>query len=162
MAQFNPDHDIPDLAGQVLLITGGTAGLGARPTLRLAQHGPQCPRGGSPDRLGRQHEHQQQHHHHPSSPATSPRWPPSTRWCKPSSPTKPVWTSSSATPGSWPPRPHSPTTATNRNSASNHLSHAMLIRTLLPFCYGPRPPSPRIVLLTSLGWQMHPRAGDRV
>ncbi|KAL2822805.1 retinol dehydrogenase 11 [Aspergillus cavernicola] len=35
---FNPDKEIPDLAGKVFFITGGTAGLGASTTLELAKH----------------------------------------------------------------------------------------------------------------------------
>ncbi|PYI13625.1 retinol dehydrogenase 11 [Aspergillus violaceofuscus CBS 115571] len=39
-AAFNPDTDIPDLSGKVILITGGTAGLGAQTARQLAKHGP--------------------------------------------------------------------------------------------------------------------------
>ncbi|KAM0715201.1 hypothetical protein Q7P37_009666 [Cladosporium fusiforme] len=38
--QFNPDTDIPDLAGRVIFITGGTAGIGKTTILSLAKHGP--------------------------------------------------------------------------------------------------------------------------
>jgi len=40
MAPFNPEKDIPDLSGQVILVTGGTAGLGAQTVLLLAAHNP--------------------------------------------------------------------------------------------------------------------------
>ncbi|KAL5340416.1 hypothetical protein BJX70DRAFT_360943 [Aspergillus crustosus] len=34
----NVNYNIPDLSGKVILITGGTAGLGAQTTLQLSQH----------------------------------------------------------------------------------------------------------------------------
>ncbi|KAM0688802.1 hypothetical protein Q7P36_010877 [Cladosporium allicinum] len=37
---FNPDTDIPSLAGKVIFITGGTAGLGAGSIAALAKHDP--------------------------------------------------------------------------------------------------------------------------
>ncbi|GAB7323671.1 hypothetical protein MBLNU13_g07148t1 [Cladosporium sp. NU13] len=37
---FNPDTDIPSLAGKVVFITGGTAGLGAGSVGALAKHNP--------------------------------------------------------------------------------------------------------------------------
>lgn len=37
---FNPEKDIPDLTGRVILITGGTAGLGYETALSLAAHNP--------------------------------------------------------------------------------------------------------------------------
>lgn len=39
--EFNPDRDIPSLAGKVIFITGGTAGLGAGSIVELAKHGPE-------------------------------------------------------------------------------------------------------------------------
>ncbi|KAF2204416.1 dehydrogenase with different specificitie [Delitschia confertaspora ATCC 74209] len=35
---YNPSTDIPDLSGKVILITGGTTGLGAKTILQLASH----------------------------------------------------------------------------------------------------------------------------
>jgi NAD(P)-dependent dehydrogenase (short-subunit alcohol dehydrogenase family) len=40
MATFDPAHDIPDLDGKVILLTGGTAGLGLQTLLTIAAHGP--------------------------------------------------------------------------------------------------------------------------
>lgn len=37
---FNPDHDIPNLAGKVILVTGGNNGLGLETVRQLAKHGP--------------------------------------------------------------------------------------------------------------------------
>ncbi|KAL2789220.1 hypothetical protein BJX66DRAFT_352234 [Aspergillus keveii] len=37
---FNPAQDIPDLSGKVILVTGGTAGLGANSVVELAKHSP--------------------------------------------------------------------------------------------------------------------------
>ncbi|KAL4893224.1 hypothetical protein BDV59DRAFT_177763 [Aspergillus ambiguus] len=37
---FNLDTDIPDLAGKVIFVTGGTAGLGAATVQNLARHNP--------------------------------------------------------------------------------------------------------------------------
>lgn len=37
---FNPTKDIPSLAGKVIFITGGTAGLGAGSILELSKHSP--------------------------------------------------------------------------------------------------------------------------
>ncbi|KAL4889413.1 short chain dehydrogenase [Aspergillus ambiguus] len=37
---FRPDHDIPDLSGQVIIVTGGNAGLGFETIKQLAKH---CP-----------------------------------------------------------------------------------------------------------------------
>ncbi|KAL1310550.1 hypothetical protein AAFC00_000830 [Neodothiora populina] len=37
---FNPEKDIPDLAGKVILITGGTSGVGLETIKCLLQHGP--------------------------------------------------------------------------------------------------------------------------
>ncbi|KAE8162388.1 hypothetical protein BDV40DRAFT_288529 [Aspergillus tamarii] len=37
---FNPDNDVLGLSGKVILITGGTAGLGAQSVAQLAKHSP--------------------------------------------------------------------------------------------------------------------------
>ncbi|KAH7034015.1 hypothetical protein B0J12DRAFT_744646 [Macrophomina phaseolina] len=37
---FDPDKEIPDLRGKVILITGGTSGLGAESVVQLAKHRP--------------------------------------------------------------------------------------------------------------------------
>ncbi|KAL3433238.1 hypothetical protein BDV09DRAFT_186837 [Aspergillus tetrazonus] len=37
---FSPEKDIPNLLGKVILITGGTAGLGAAAVIHLAKHSP--------------------------------------------------------------------------------------------------------------------------
>ena len=38
--KFDPDRDIPDLSFKVIIVTGGTAGLGKETVLQLAKHGP--------------------------------------------------------------------------------------------------------------------------
>ncbi|EME84493.1 uncharacterized protein MYCFIDRAFT_134134 [Pseudocercospora fijiensis CIRAD86] len=37
---FNPEKEIPDLSGRVILVTGGTGGLGRETVLSFAQHNP--------------------------------------------------------------------------------------------------------------------------
>jgi len=37
---FTPDHDIPDLAGKVIIVTGGSSGLGKESVHQLAKHNP--------------------------------------------------------------------------------------------------------------------------
>ncbi|KAL3495797.1 retinol dehydrogenase 11 [Aspergillus germanicus] len=37
---FDPSQDIPDLSGKVILVTGGTAGLGANAVIELSKHSP--------------------------------------------------------------------------------------------------------------------------
>ncbi|KAH8897720.1 NAD(P)-binding protein [Thozetella sp. PMI_491] len=37
---FNPDKDIPDLSGRVIIVTGGNAGLGLESVRQLARHNP--------------------------------------------------------------------------------------------------------------------------
>ncbi|KAL2135488.1 hypothetical protein VTI74DRAFT_8347 [Chaetomium olivicolor] len=41
MPGFNPRNDLPDLVGKVILVTGGTAGVGAATIIGLAQHNPE-------------------------------------------------------------------------------------------------------------------------
>ncbi|KAL6801481.1 NAD(P)-binding protein [Trichoderma sp. SZMC 28012] len=41
IANFNPDKDIPSLSGKVVLVTGGTAGLGKQSIQALAKHDPE-------------------------------------------------------------------------------------------------------------------------
>lgn len=38
---FNPEHDIPDLSGKVIIVTGGSSGLGKESVLQLAKHNPE-------------------------------------------------------------------------------------------------------------------------
>jgi NAD(P)-dependent dehydrogenase (short-subunit alcohol dehydrogenase family) len=40
MVRFNPETDIPDLAGRVFLVTGASSGLGEQTVTQLAQHNP--------------------------------------------------------------------------------------------------------------------------
>lgn len=40
MPTFNPDKDIPDLSGKVILVTGGNIGLGMETVLQLSKHNP--------------------------------------------------------------------------------------------------------------------------
>ncbi|WYZ36162.1 hypothetical protein EsH8_XI_000045 [Colletotrichum jinshuiense] len=40
MPSFNPDRDIPDLSGKVILVTGGNVGLGKQTILQLSKHNP--------------------------------------------------------------------------------------------------------------------------
>jgi NAD(P)-dependent dehydrogenase (short-subunit alcohol dehydrogenase family) len=37
---FSPDRDIPDLSGKVIIVTGGSSGLGKESVLQLAKHNP--------------------------------------------------------------------------------------------------------------------------
>ncbi|KAH8588334.1 hypothetical protein B0O99DRAFT_362402 [Bisporella sp. PMI_857] len=41
MASFQPSIDIPSLVGKIILVTGGTAGLGRQSVLELARHNPE-------------------------------------------------------------------------------------------------------------------------
>jgi NAD(P)-dependent dehydrogenase (short-subunit alcohol dehydrogenase family) len=37
---FHPESDIPDLSGKVIIVTGGSSGLGKESVLQLAKHNP--------------------------------------------------------------------------------------------------------------------------
>ncbi|KAM0280381.1 hypothetical protein ACHAQH_004094 [Verticillium albo-atrum] len=41
MVSFNPDKDIPDLSGKVIIVTGGNIGLGKETVLQLSKHKPE-------------------------------------------------------------------------------------------------------------------------
>ncbi|KAI0167759.1 hypothetical protein BJ166DRAFT_480095 [Pestalotiopsis sp. NC0098] len=40
MMNFSPDADIPDLSGKIIIVTGGSSGLGKESVLQLAKHDP--------------------------------------------------------------------------------------------------------------------------
>ncbi|KAL2016895.1 hypothetical protein VTK56DRAFT_2856 [Thermocarpiscus australiensis] len=40
ITNFNPQRDVPDLTGKVIVVTGGTAGVGAGTVIELARHNP--------------------------------------------------------------------------------------------------------------------------
>jgi NAD(P)-dependent dehydrogenase (short-subunit alcohol dehydrogenase family) len=38
--RFNPEKDIPDLSGKVIIVTGGSSGLGKESIHQLSKHNP--------------------------------------------------------------------------------------------------------------------------
>ncbi|KAJ5614185.1 hypothetical protein N7528_007839 [Penicillium herquei] len=166
--KFNPSKDIPDLSGQSIFITGGTGGLGAGTALELSKHNPahiyisgrntknaekiiaeiqkfnkstkvtfvECDLSSLPA--------VQKAADHFLAQTPPPRL--DTLICNAGIMNRPQETSKEGY---------------EIQFATNHLGHALLIRKLLPLLEktASEGKDGRIVILSSLAWQMHPLGG---
>lgn len=169
MLQFNydPKKNIPDLSGQVILITGGTAGLGYETTLSLAAHNPgQILFTGrsqtSADKLVNEVKSK-----HPSTKITFVQCD-QTSLASVQEAARVISTQTSrldiviANAGVMALPPGQTKEAYEVQFGTNHVAHALLVKLLLPLLENTAtiPSSDvRVIWLTSQGYAFHPKGG---
>ncbi|KAJ5963727.1 uncharacterized protein N7479_003603 [Penicillium vulpinum] len=159
---YNPEKDIPDLTGKSIFITGGTSGLGAESAIHLAKHNPSHIYLSGRNATSAEKVIKQIHKSNPDLLVTFIR-------CDLASLASVKEAAEHFT------RQHITLDILMCNAGvmalppgltvdgyelqfgTNHLGHALLIKKLLPLLEVSS--SPRIVLLTSQGWGLHPRGG---
>jgi NAD(P)-dependent dehydrogenase (short-subunit alcohol dehydrogenase family) len=178
---YNPETDIPDLAGKTIFITGGssskstlgkipaqthpplgTAGLGATSALHLAKHNPAHIYISGRNAASAQATIDQIKETSPNTPVTFIEC----DLASLSSTSKAADHLKTQTQildilicnaGIMATPPSLTVDGYELQFGTNHLGHALLIKKFLPLLSAS--PSPRIVMLTSQGWAMHPRGG---
>ncbi|KAF9893359.1 hypothetical protein FE257_011791 [Aspergillus nanangensis] len=164
----NSESDIPDLTGKVIFVTGGTSGLGAQSVKTLAQHNPAHIyfSGRNATKAESLIQHLQENDRTKATTITFIPCDLSSLSSVQSAADKILAQESHldilicnagtmAVPAA--------TTADGYEIqfATNHIGHALLIRRLIPLLTsaGSSEPTGRIVILSSMGYKMHPFAG---
>ncbi|KAJ5747600.1 uncharacterized protein N7511_009296 [Penicillium nucicola] len=164
---YNPEKDIPDLTGKSIFITGGTNGLGATSAIHLAKHNPSHIYISGRNEASAQQTITSIQQINPSVQTTFIK-------CDLTSLPSINQTIESFTSHSPPWRldilmcnagimavpPGQTSDGYEIQFGTNHLGHALLIKKLLPTLQASSD-DPRIVILTSQGWALHPRGGIR-
>ncbi|CAI7652502.1 unnamed protein product [Penicillium crustosum] len=159
---YNPDKDIPDLAGKSIFITGGTGGLGAASALHFAKHNPSHIYLSGRNATSAEKMIQQIHEINSKLAVTFIQ-------CDLASLTSvknvaELFISQHSTldilmcnAGIMAQPPSQTVDGYELQFGTNHLGHALLIKKFIPLLEAST--DPRIVLLTSQGWGLHPRGG---
>ncbi|KAJ5214220.1 hypothetical protein N7449_001389 [Penicillium cf. viridicatum] len=159
---YNPDKEIPDLTGKSIFITGGTGGLGAASALHLSKHNPSHIYLSGRNATSAEKIIKQIYEINPKLAVTFIQ-------CDLASLTSVKnatehFTSQHSTldilmcnAGIMAQPPSQTVDGYELQFGTNHLGHALLIKKLLPLLEAST--DPRIVLLTSQGWGLHPRGG---
>ncbi|KAJ5811244.1 Short-chain dehydrogenase/reductase SDR [Penicillium robsamsonii] len=159
---YNPENDIPDLTGKSIFITGGTGGLGAESAIHLAKHNPSHIYLSGRNATSAEKVIKQIHGTNPDLAVTFIK-------CDLASLTSVKgaaehFTSQHQTldilmcnAGTMANPPGLTVDGYEVQFGTNHLGHALLIKKFLPLLEASR--NPRLVILTSQGWGLHPRGG---
>ncbi|KXG54054.1 Short-chain dehydrogenase/reductase SDR [Penicillium griseofulvum] len=159
---YNPEKDIPNLSGKTIFITGGTAGLGAESAIQIAKHNPSHIYLSGRNVTSAEKVIKQIHQTTPNLAVTFIK-------CDLASLTSVKeaaehFTSQHRTldilmcnAGIMGKSPDLTADGYEVQFGTNHLGHALLIKKFLPLLEASR--DPRIVILTSQGWGLHPRGG---
>ncbi|KAK4867630.1 hypothetical protein LT330_001140 [Penicillium expansum] len=159
---YNPETEIPDLTGKSIFITGGTGGLGAASAIHLAKHNPSHIYISGRNATSAEKVIKQIHKDTPNLAVTFIKFDLSSLSSVKEAAER--FTSQHRTlnilmcnAGVMALPPSTTVDGYELQFGTNHLGHALLIKKFLPLLEATT--DPRIVLLTSQGWGLHPRGG---
>ncbi|OQE42248.1 hypothetical protein PENCOP_c004G05531 [Penicillium coprophilum] len=159
---YNPEKDIPDLTGKSIFITGGTGGLGAASAIHLAKHNPSHIYLSGRNATSAEKVIEEIHQVAPNLAVTFIK-------CDLSSLASIKEAAENfarkhqtldilmCNAGIMARAPDLTVDGYEVQFGTNHLGHALLIKKLLPLLEASR--NPRLVILTSQGWGLHPHGG---
>ncbi|KAJ5194095.1 Short-chain dehydrogenase/reductase SDR [Penicillium cf. griseofulvum] len=159
---YNPEKEIPNLSGKTIFITGGTGGLGAESAIHIAKHNPSHIYLSGRNATSAEKVIKQIHQVTPNLAVTFIK-------CDLASLTSVKEAAEHFTgqhrtldilmcnAGIMGKKPGLTADGYEVQFGTNHLGHALLIKKLLPLLQASH--NPRIVILTSQGWGLHPHGG---